>query len=69
MADIERVRAALEELAPGDEIRLRLDDGREIEGVLQAVDSAVHLEGANAGPIDPARIEAILIDASSEWPE
>ena len=69
MTDLDKVRDALAQLRPGDEIRLRLDSGEEVVGIMGSVDTgAVLLEG-NREPVDIARITGILIDISTEGPE
>lgn len=77
MGKDEDVKAALEQLPVGAEIRLRLQDGREVEGVLaERTDAAIVLEDSEEGvasdqveSVELDQVDAVMVDAHSEGPE
>jgi hypothetical protein len=69
MTDQNEIRAALQEIPAGTEVRLRLKDGGEAVGTLQDASSedAVTLADADDVPLD--QVEGVLLESVSEGPE
>jgi hypothetical protein len=67
--ETEQIRDRLKTIPTGAKVRLKLEDGTDVEGRFNGIDADDQVHVADSEDVDVGKVKTVLMDISSAGPE